>query len=247
MTILKLKYTVPLLLITLAAVGGVKAFYQIVENRILEDAGSVAVVPAPGPERKSPAAPAPALVPKRSDISMITSRNLFASREVAPPAAQDIQIEDPRPSSLAVVLMGTITGTDGVERAIIYDKAERKQELYQKGDFLQQAAIKQIMRGKVILSLDGKDEILDIADARSVKVPQYKSAVTPRTTSKRVVGRPVPAGSEPLQDSREADEEDAAGASNTVRTSKKPVGVLSNNGNVIVKGRASNQPAEESN
>jgi len=143
--------------------------------------------------------------------------------------------------------MGTITGTDGVERAIIYDKAERKQELYQKGDFLQQAAIKQIMRGKVILSLDGKDEILDIADARSVKVPQYKSAVTPRTTSKRVVGRPVPAGSEPLQDSREADEVDAADASNTVRTSKKPVGVLSNNGNVIVKGRASNQPAEESN
>jgi type II secretory pathway component PulC len=48
------------------------------------------------------------------------------------------------PSTLAMVLMGTIVGPDGLERAIIYDKTQRKQQIYQQGDAIEQTLIKQI-------------------------------------------------------------------------------------------------------
>ncbi len=94
-------------------------------------------------------------------------------------------------SSLAVVLMGTIMGNDDESRAVIYDKRARKQELYQEGDFVKQANIKKILRGKVIVTLNGKDEMLDIADARNVNVPQYRKLENPTTTARRVVARPT--------------------------------------------------------
>ena len=61
--------------------------------------------------------------------------------------------------------MGTINGGEGDSRAIVLDKSNNKQELYEKGDVIQGAKIKEILRGKVILVYNGKDEMLDMSEA----------------------------------------------------------------------------------
>jgi type II secretory pathway component PulC len=139
-------------------------------------------------------------------------------------------------SSLAVVLMGTVTGPDDQQRAIIYDKKERRQDLYQEGDFIYQAAIKKILRGKVIVSLNGKNEMLDISEARNVNIPRVPKPAVPQTVVQPVVSRPVGAA-EPMQTSA-ATLTAPVPNSNVVTpkpASKKPL--RSFRGGVIVKGR----------
>ncbi len=186
MNALKLKYTIPLLLITVLAVGGVKIFYRYLDKQFMAEEDPVASTQQKTAAAQ-PAGPVVNEIDGKVDFSIITRRNLFASRAEAPPEAPPkIPLADIQLSSMAVVLMGTITGPDGDERAIIYDKKANKQELYQEGDFLQQAAIKDIMRGKVVITLNGRDEMLDISDARKVKVPQYQKPGPPVTTTQRV-------------------------------------------------------------
>ncbi len=79
-------------------------------------------------------------------------------------------------TNLNIVLMGTVTGPDGVARAIVLDKQNNKQELYEKGDAIQGASVKELLRGKVILAYDGKDEILDMSEAAIVR-PAYAAPV----------------------------------------------------------------------
>ena len=49
--------------------------------------------------------------------------------------------------------------------AIIKDKGKKRQDLYREGDTIQGAVIKRILRGKVILRVGGKDEILTIEES----------------------------------------------------------------------------------
>lgn len=240
MSILRLKYIIPFLLITVLAVGGVRGFYWFVEKQI--DTGASSVQKNTAPEERTIPRPAPAKVEKVSDASAITRRNLFASRAAAPVENQNIKQLQVEPSQLAVVLMGTVTGTDGEERAIIYDKKERKQEMYQVGDFLQQAAVKQISRGKVIITLKGRDEMLDISDARDVKVPQYKKPGPPVTTSRRVVGRPDGNAAAAQQT---ASAEASEGANGAETTPQKPNIINSNKAGVIIKGRIAEEQSEQ--
>lgn len=234
MSILKFKYTLPLLFITVAAIGGVKLFYRYVEQQI-ETETPAASVSSTTPGGQSASVGSEKLE-RPMDISSITRRNLFASRDKALPTTEIKPQAEIGPSSLAVVLMGTITGTDGVERAIIYDKKERKQELYQEGDYLQQAAVKEIMRGKVIITLNGRDEILDIADARDVKVPQYKKPGPPVTTKQRVQGRPVQTGKVPGG----AGEEEQSEQRIVVPLPQNARQMSTNKQGVIIKGRPTN-------
>ena len=241
MSFLKLKYTLPILLITVAAVAGVKLFYRFVEQQMEAEQPAVSV------SSSSPGAQAAGVatekLDKPTDMCAITRRNLFASRDKPPPVAEKKPQVEIGPSSLAVVLMGTITGTDGVERAIIYDKKERKQELYQEGDYLQQAAIKDIMRGKVIMTLNGRDEILDISAARDVKVPQYKKpGPPPVTTSQRVVGRPVGGA----QSQGDPDEEESPQRVVVPMPQNSRIKSANKRG-VIVKGRVATEPSDQGN
>ncbi|MBE0584907.1 MAG: hypothetical protein IH612_14260 [Desulfofustis sp.] len=184
----KLKYLLAFLLITLLCIGGVEGFYYALGRRLAADQPEKTETPA-----SAAAVSAGSLkVQKDIDISAITRRNLFASSVSAKvePINTD-PLAGVQLSSLAVVLMGTIMGVHEQSRAIIYDKKERTQELYQEGDFIKQAAIKKILRGKVIITLNGKDEMLDIADARDVAVPQYKKPMIATTTAQRIIGRPA--------------------------------------------------------
>ena len=180
----------PVLLITIVAICLVEGFYYWGEKYFgLHETSRSMVSTRPAAESEGMAVTKDTKKP--IDFNVIVKRNLFAADKIS---GKNEQQTDPlsnlQKSSLDVVLMGTVSGREEEERAIIYDKKEKKQDLYQVGDYIQQAIIKQIMRGKVILNFNGRDEMLDISEARNVKVPQVAKAA-PVVQTKKVVGRPV--------------------------------------------------------
>ncbi|SHH98359.1 type II secretion system protein N [Desulfofustis glycolicus] len=205
-TATKTSFIIPistLLIITLLCIGAVEGFYYLLDTSIRPKEHLTVEQPAPEqptPQSQPPTGPTTTELeqtPIDPDISVITSRNLFGSRVGdGPNPQQQDPLEGMELSSLDVVLMGTVTaGIEEDQRAIIYDKTNGRQDLYQQGDYIQQAAVKDIMRGKVILNIDGRDEMLDISQARQVNVPPPEPPVMPVTTIEEVIGRPV--GSEP--------------------------------------------------
>lgn len=185
---------VPLLLITLVCIGLVEGGYQIVERFIIDEAAlqtEVSVVETPPKQSVTRSTEA-----KKNDYRIILQRNLFGSppggQAAGPPADTD-PARNLEATSLAIVLMGTITGSEGTARAFILDSKIQKQNVYEIGDEVQGALVKEILRGKVILSYAGKDEILDMSEAAKVR-PAARVAPAPvskSTTPVRVVPKPA--------------------------------------------------------
>ena len=104
----------------------------------------------------------------REDYTIINKRNLFGK-------VQDKTKEktpEPEPvlttTSLDLTLLGTIGGESDDQRAIIRNKsAKNSQDIYYKGDAIKHALIKEIGRGKIILTVNGKDEILLMEEMKS--------------------------------------------------------------------------------
>lgn len=209
----------PVLLITLLCVVVVEGGYQALEYFVLRTpVEPPVIVDTVAVEKKSTGR---AQQKKKHDYHIILQRNLFgpppgkaeSEATVDPDYAENLQL-----TNLDIVLMGTINGGEGAGRAIILDKKSRKQELYEKGDAIQGAFVKEILRGKVILVYNGKDEMLDMSEAANVRssyavpvkktVPRkrrspiaagpgtgeknrlYKPSVSPRGTPRRVINRP---------------------------------------------------------
>ena len=176
----------PILLITLLCVGIVEGGYQALEYFVLR-------TPVPKTEILETAAvekdsTSQNVQKKQQDYRLILQRNLFGpppgkdepTATVDPNYAENLKL-----TSLNIVLMGTINGGEGADRAIVLDKKTHKQELYEKGDAIQGAFVKEILRGKVILVYNGKDEMLDMSEAANVR-PAYAAPVAkPRTGKKR--------------------------------------------------------------
>lgn len=165
---------VPLLCITLLCVGLVEGGYQLFEHFILVPVEKAEIGEA---ETTVQQATTPVEGEKKIDYRIILQRNLFGPQpdsektaEAAVPVPEST--EPPMATGLDIVLMGTITGSEGNERAIIMDKKSFHQELYEKGGAVQGAFVKEIARGKVVLSYDGRDEILDMSEAASVHLPE---------------------------------------------------------------------------
>ncbi|OQY43131.1 MAG: hypothetical protein B6240_13180 [Desulfobacteraceae bacterium 4572_87] len=79
------------------------------------------------------------------------------------------QIAALKPTSLSVVLLGTVSGPERVAFAVMEERGKKKQGLYQTGDKIQGALIKKVLRGKVILRVKGKDEILEMEQTKTTK------------------------------------------------------------------------------
>jgi len=138
---------------------GVDIFYNIVRVRLSSfEAGSV--YPVPGPGRVEGQGPAD------RGYQVIVDRNIFGatSQQVAEGGVD--QISGLEPTTLQVRLLGTIAGDEQSARAIIEDQLKKEQNLYRKGDTVQNAVVSRILRGKVVLRVDSRDEILTMEEKK---------------------------------------------------------------------------------
>lgn len=167
----------PYLLITLLCVSGVELFYRGVERFLLKPVQPVQNVVE---EVAEPAATGIAAPERTVDYSIITARNLFGPppKEGTDEDSEAVPVnEELELTTLELVLMGTIEGADQGSRAIILNKKDRKQEMYQVGDTVEGALVKEILRGKIILSVNDRDEMLDMSEAA-----QYSQGSPPPAT-----------------------------------------------------------------
>lgn len=182
----------PFLIITLTCVFGVEGGYLALERFVIDPVIQEKTQVEEQGDQQLQQPRQRAQIVKKVDYGVITKRNLFGT----PPQAVSSSVSETPPeeleaTSLDVVLMGTVGG-DGDNRAIILNKRDRKQEIYSVGDNVQGAIIKEILRGKVILNLDGRDEMLDMSEAAQYapKSPSRPVAVNPAIRTRRVLEAP---------------------------------------------------------
>lgn len=163
----RMRAIVSLLVITLCCIGIVEGGY-----RGLEYLMSLAIEKSANVQIKTDMAAVAGRVGsgKKHNHRIILARNLFGAIPGNGAGAAGVDALDTlEASGLGVVLMGTIGDREGGDRAIILDKKTGKQQIYRQGDTLQGKAIKDIRRGKVILTANGLDEILDIREAAKLR------------------------------------------------------------------------------
>ncbi len=150
-----------LLLLTAGIYLGVTAFYKTAATRMAQSHRSeVSTRNIIKPDKK--------ILQPLSDYSIIIERNLFHTETGnVPEAVQRVDLDTLKQTDLKLKLWGTVTGVQGKDRAVIEDTKERKQNLYGNGDSIQGAVVKLILREKVILSVNGKDEILEMEKLQS--------------------------------------------------------------------------------
>ena len=97
-------------------------------------------------------------------IEKVTRRNLFrvdvGGKNNKAPEPVNLNLEK---TSLKLTLWGTVTGQEREDGwAVIQDIKTKQQDLYRVDDKVQGATIKSILRNKVILTVNGKDQILEV-------------------------------------------------------------------------------------
>jgi len=136
---------------------GVDTFYKIVQTRFKQlDAQTETTLRVSGPTR------ADRIV--LNDYQSIMDRNLFGSLNEVAKEIDTPQIEELEPTKLNVSLLGTVTGDEKNAYAVIEETGKRKQGLFRIGDSIQNAVLKMILRGKVILSVGDRDEVLEMKE-----------------------------------------------------------------------------------
>jgi len=92
--------------------------------------------------------------------------------------SSNVNLDEIKPTELNLKLWGTVTGPDVFAFAVIEETTSRTQSLYRTGDTVQNATVKLILREKVVLTVNGSDEILEIEQLDGEKKPGI-SAVLP--------------------------------------------------------------------
>ena len=148
-----------LVLLTALAYTGVKTAYDV--------GGRKLTVPQEQPMDLAPTQTVSAAVKRPlSHYQIITQRNVFnAGAETQPAPAPAVDIQKLEPTTLKLKLWGTITQRGGKEYAVIENLKDRSQDLYKAGDAVAGAEVKQVLREKVILTVAGRDEMLQMEDA----------------------------------------------------------------------------------
>ncbi|KPJ77092.1 MAG: hypothetical protein AMJ54_09440 [Deltaproteobacteria bacterium SG8_13] len=145
-----------LLLIAAGVYFSVNAFYLYTSSRL---------DPAePETFRVAPSARAEASEPlPLSHYQPVVERNLFQTKATAAVIPQAVvDVEGLQQTDLKLKLWGTVTGDDKEAYAVIEETGKRIQNLYRIGDSVQDATLKLILREKVVLSVKGRDEVLEI-------------------------------------------------------------------------------------
>ncbi len=153
----------PLLLITIIAIFLVELFYFPLDHLIFKQNSSQEL------SSTVPSQPQKKVInnTKKHNPSIIIQRNLFhATLEGNKHQTLDSQmlIDSLNKTNLGLALLGTVEGIEDDDRAIIVSSISQKQEMLKEGDSIENAIIKKILRGKVIITVNGKDELLDMSE-----------------------------------------------------------------------------------
>jgi len=158
MTMKRYFFALNILLIAVAVYFSVKAFYKVATSN-LNNAPPLEVT------TRHVISPEDVAVHPISYYRAITDRNLFNSKKDAGQSAETLDIETLDPTDLKLKLLGTVSGNTQKAYAVIEDTEKKRQDLYRIGDSIQNATLKMILREKVILRVNGKDEVLGIEEA----------------------------------------------------------------------------------
>jgi general secretion pathway protein C len=153
--------TITLVNLLLASVGiyfGVVIFYAVVT-------AGLAIAPAPIDRGRGEPSPGPEPIASLADVQIVLERNLFNSGkqalvDAAPSEAPALDVDKLKQTGLKLKLWGTVAGPDGQAYAVIEDQKNREQQLLRPGDPVQNAVVKMVLRHRVVLTVDGRDEVL---------------------------------------------------------------------------------------
>ena len=167
-----------LVLVTVFIYLGVNVFYKIATATL--EVPAVVV-----PFHQSSSAISSEMSPSLAQYKPITERNLFNMDLGTRIKPEKLAIDTLTQTDLKVKLWGTVTGNDGRPYAVIEEARGKQQNLYRVGDTIQNATVKMILREKVVLHVNGKDEILEMEKVQSGRVAPARQRISraPRTSS----------------------------------------------------------------
>lgn len=161
-----------LLALSILIYTGVDLFYRIVNARLRQvDTKTLVVQQMPGDKGRRK--------PPLNDYRLIINRNVFGSAQKPSEEVRAEELEALEPTSLKIALLGTVTGSPQNVVAVIEETDIKKQGLYKVGDSIKNAVIKMILRGKVILRIENRDEILTMDEARRTPTEKEYQASGP--------------------------------------------------------------------
>lgn len=196
-----LRILLRLLVIAGLVYAGVHLWYGVVEQRLQPDeptarTESVPAAPLPVAQQQA-AAPSAA-----SDVQSILTRNIFKAvqhaEQLAPSTTEEASdLDSMAQTQLRLALLGTVTGKDEDGRAIIRDEQSKLEDLYRVGSEIQGAIISRIARGKVVLKVNNREEVLVLKDPEAGGGSGGSPAGRPM--ARMEPGRPMaaPSGMEP--------------------------------------------------
>jgi general secretion pathway protein C len=109
------------------------------------------------------------------EYGLIASRDVFHTTKETVKTAGKGQTEDIKVTELDLDLKGTVVGDGKDSYAFILDRGSRKEEVYYAKDYVMGARIVRIMKGRVILNVDGREEALLMVD-ESRSLPEMGSS-----------------------------------------------------------------------
>lgn len=151
-----------LICITASAYFAVNGFYGNITDRLTGQQSSSLQPVFQVHETDAPPRPL-------SAYNAVLDRNLFNTRTAAEPQSEKVDVESLEQTKLNLKLWGTVSGAQQGDYAVIEDVKTREQDLYRTGDSVKTATVKEIFRGKVVLTVNGKDEVLQMQDLKSGK------------------------------------------------------------------------------
>jgi general secretion pathway protein C len=110
----------------------------------------------------------------------IIQRNIFGSTGQTSQEINTEKIENLEHTSLKIALLGTVVGDQDKAFAVIEETDKKKQDLYRVGDTIQNAVVKKILRGKVVLSISDKEEILTMEEGAAERISKESPPLRPR-------------------------------------------------------------------
>ena len=97
-----------------------------------------------------------------SGYAVISRRNLFGTQEPSDRQRISSDIEKLRQTRLKLKLRGTISGPENTACAVIEDASGKGQFLVRVGDAIQDAVVVMILKGKIVLQVSGREELLEM-------------------------------------------------------------------------------------